>query len=412
MKRNAQIILVSISILFSLVQAIFFGEYHFLDITECLVATLIAWIVGWQYDKLRLFAKERKESEQNYKKLIEWLPKPVIIHQDSIILFVNKAAEKMIAAHNKNELIGRSIYDFLIFDSNNDIKEIRKGLQKNVATSSIVVRLKRLDGKIIFFEVTSELSQFEGKEIILSIGKDVTDDKKQTDSLLLKSEKLALVGQMAAGIAHEIRNPLTSIKGFIQLFRSNIYQKEYYDIVLSELERINHILGEFLVLAKPSITVFEENEIEPLIKDVVTLVNTQSIMNSAQIIVEISPELPTILCEKNQLKQVLINLLKNAIEAMPNGGLIKINAQMKSPNQISISVNDHGVGIPKERIPTLGEPFYTTKEKGTGLGLMTCFKIIESHHGELIIESEEGIGTTIEIILPISFQPFFSTLSS
>ncbi|WP_342540267.1 ATP-binding protein [Heyndrickxia sp. FSL K6-6286] len=85
---------------------------------------------------------------------------------------------------------------------------------------------------------------------------------------------------------------------------------------------------------------------------------------------------------------------------------------MKSPNQISISVNDHGVGIPKERIPTLGEPFYTTKEKGTGLGLMTCFKIIESHHGELIIESEEGIGTTIEILLPISFQPFFSTLSS
>ena len=318
----------------------------------------------------------------------------------------------MIAAHNKNELIGRSIYDFLIFDSNNNIKEIRKGLQKNVATSSIVVRLKRLDGKIIFFEVTSELSQYEGKEIILSIGKDVTDDKKQTDSLLLKSEKLALVGQMAAGIAHEIRNPLTSIKGFIQLFRSNTYQKEYYDIVLSELERINHILGEFLVLAKPSITVFEENELEPLIKDVVTLVNTQSIMNSAQIIVEISPELPTILCEKNQLKQVLINLLKNAIEAMPNGGLIKINAQMKSPNQISISVNDHGVGIPKERIPTLGEPFYTTKEKGTGLGLMTCFKIIESHHGELIIESEEGIGTTIEILLPISFQPFFSTLSS
>ena len=84
----------------------------------------------------------------------------------------------MIAAHNKNELIGRSIYDFLIFDSNNNIKEIRKGLQKNVATSSIVVRLKRLDGKIIFFEVTSELSQYEGKEIILSIGKDVTDDKK------------------------------------------------------------------------------------------------------------------------------------------------------------------------------------------------------------------------------------------
>ena len=121
---------------------------------------------------------------------------------------------------------------------------------------------------------------------MLSIGNDITERKEQTEQLLQKSEKLALLGQMAAGIAHEIRNPLTSIKGFIQLFKVEKHQDEYYDIVLSELDRINNIVGEFLVLAKPTVAVFAEKDVKELIKDVVTLINTQSILSNVQIFVE------------------------------------------------------------------------------------------------------------------------------
>jgi signal transduction histidine kinase len=247
-----------------------------------------------------------------------------------------------------------------------------------------------------------------GQEAVLSIGKDITERKEQTERLLQKSEKLALVGQMAAGIAHEIRNPLTSIKGFVQLFKSDQLREEYYDIVLAELERINIIVGEFLVLAKPTVAVFKETDVRILIKDVVTLINTQSILNNVQIFVEFDRDLPMVSCEENQLKQVILNLLKNAIEAMPQGGNIDVQVKEKEEGKISIQIIDQGIGIPKERIATLGEPFYTTKEKGTGLGLMTCYKIIESHNGELNIQSKVNVGTTIEVILPTITQPLMN----
>ena len=263
----------------------------------------------------------------------------------------------------------------------------------------------RLDGETRYVEVSSRLIHYEGEEAILSVFEDVTHKKEETEGLLQQSDKLAVVGQMAAGIAHEVRNPLTSIRGFIQLFASKYKNdQQYFNLVLSELDRINMIVGEFLVLAKPMAVEFKDIEINHLIKDVVTLINTQAVMKNIQIIVEYEPNVPTIVCEKNQLKQVFINLLKNAIEAMPNGGIIEVKVELQREGKVSINVSDQGVGIPEDQIPKLGEPFYTTKETGTGLGLMTSFKIIENHDGEINISSKENMGTTVEVILPIKLN--------
>ena len=160
------------------------------------------------------------------------------------------------------------------------------------------------------------------------------------------------------------------------------------------------IVGEFLVLAKPTAVEFKDIEINYLIKDVVTLINTQAIMNNIQILVQYEPNVQAIVCEENQLKQVFINLLKNAIEAMPNGGIIEVKVKLQKEGNVSVYITDQGVGIPEHQIPKLGEPFYTTKEKGTGLGLMTSFKIIENHHGKINISSKINKGTTVEVILP------------
>jgi PAS domain S-box-containing protein len=404
MNKSGQIMLVLISIVFTTYQEIVDHRPFFT--IDFFVFTFIAWLVGWQYDKARYYEKKARDSEDSYKQLLDSLPEPVYICSDHKFLYVNHAAVSMIRAANKEELIGRSIFDFIVLEYEKRLleryKQIRKAKQP---VNTIEYKAKRLDGTTFFFEVSSLSIVFGGKEAVLSIGKDISERKEQTERLLQKSEKLALLGQMAAGIAHEIRNPLTSIKGFIQLFKSSQPKKEYVDIVLSELERINAIVGEFLVLSKPTAAVFVEKDVKALIKDVVTLINTQSILNNVQIFVEFDSDLPMVSCEENQLKQVFLNLLKNAVEAMPGGGMIEVKVKKKEEGKIAIRIIDQGIGIPKERIPTLGEPFYTTKEKGTGLGLMTCFKIIESHYGELKIHSIENVGTTIEIILPTITQP-------
>jgi PAS domain S-box-containing protein len=403
MKKSGQVILVLISILFTSYQKIVNNENFFT--IDFFIFTLIAWLVGRQYDKARYYEKQARSSEDSYKQLIDTLPKSVIIHQDYRIVYVNKATVSMIGANSKEDLIGKSIYDFVDLEYEERIEERLKQVKlEKRPLNNIEHRVKHLDGSMFFFEVSSLSIVFGGKECILSIGKDITSRKVHTEGLLQKSEKLAMLGQMAAGIAHEIRNPLTSIKGFIHLLKSNNLDEEYFDIVFSELERINSIVGEFLVLAKPSVANFVEQDVTILIKDIVTLIDTQSILSNVQIFVEFDRDLPMVNCEKNQLKQVFLNIIKNSIEAMPNGGNIDVKVKAKEEGKISIEIIDQGIGIPKERMSTLGEPFYSTKEKGTGLGLMTCFKIIESHNGQFIINSKLNEGTTIEIILPTITQ--------
>ncbi|MEH7547223.1 MULTISPECIES: ATP-binding protein [Bacillaceae] len=399
MKRKGQLILVSISIVFTIFQKL--TDQHDLLTLDFFIFTIIAWFVGWQYDKARYFEKKARASEESYKKLIDSLPQPVYITQNHRFLYANHAAVNMAGFARREDMIGKYLFDFILPEYKDRLMERFKQINKEKSpVNTIEYKAKRLDGSTFFFEVTSLFISYGGEKAILSMGKDITDRKEQTESLLQKSEKLALLGQMAAGIAHEIRNPLTSIKGFIQLFKSHHLKDEYFDIVLSELDRINAIVSEFLVLAKPTAAVYKESDITELLNDVVTLIGTQSILNNVEIAVEYEKDLPMVSCEENQLKQVFLNLFKNAIEAMPNGGNIGVNVRKKGAGQIAIQIIDEGIGIPKERISTLGEPFYTTKEKGTGLGLMTCYKIIESHHGILDIQSKVNKGTTIEIILP------------
>ena len=363
---------------------------------------MIAWLVGRQYDKMKLYTKRMIETEKNYRQLIETIPDAILIYFEGTILYVNEAGKCLLGAEKKEEILGQSIYRVIHPSYQEIARERLDQIRKNISvTNNVDQKIVRLDGKVIYVEVSSRLIHFEGKKAFLSVIEDVTHKKEETEGLLQKSEKLALVGQMAAGIAHEIRNPLTSIRGFIQLFQSKYTEDEqHFKLVLSELDRINLIVGEFLVLSKPTAVEFKEKEITTLIKDVVTLINTQAIMNNIQIVEEYRSVLPKVVCEENQLKQVFINLLKNAIEAMPNGGIIEVKVLEKDKDKVSIFITDQGMGIPEERIPKLGEPFYTTKEKGTGLGLMTCYKIIENHDGEMNISSKINKGTLVEIILP------------
>jgi two-component system sporulation sensor kinase A len=229
--------------------------------------------------------------------------------------------------------------------------------------------------------------------------RDITE-RKRTEEFLRKSDKLNIVGQLAAGLAHEIRNPLTSLRGFLQLMQS-VCKKEHYDIMISELDRINSIVSEFLIIAKPQATTFQKNDIKCMFQNVITLLESQAALHNIQIRLDMEENLPLIPCSEIQMKQVFVNILKNAIEAMPDGGKIYIAAHMQKKDHILIRFVDQGSGIPESMIHRLGEPFFTTKEKGTGLGLMMCYKIIEDHQGSIAIKSSTIEGTTIDVLLPV-----------
>jgi two-component system, sporulation sensor kinase C len=214
-------------------------------------------------------------------------------------------------------------------------------------------------------------------------------------------DKLSMAGMLAAGIAHEIRNPLTSLKGFLQLTASKP-KPEYTAIMLSEVDRINEIVTELLELAKPKETAFEERDLPALLEQTVTLLEAQANLSNVTLAMEPNArELPPIIvtCEENKLKQVFINLIKNAIEASAGGGAIRI-AVRSSDEQVVVEVTDTGSGLVEEQLEQLGQPFYTTKEHGSGLGLMVCRRIVQDHGGTIAFRSEAGEGTVVEVRLP------------
>lgn len=238
------------------------------------------------------------------------------------------------------------------------------------------------------------------REGLVIIGRDITT-LRQTEERLSRSEKLSVVGELSASVAHEIRNPLTSLKGFVQLLQmEDDKHQDYYQIMLDELNRINHIVGELLLLAKPQHLKYSKVTIQKILKDVIALLAVEATLYNVQIESNFPKEDIIIECEPNQLKQLFINLIKNSIEASNHDSKIYIRLVLLENERITITVKDHGSGMSKERLQKLGEPFYSSKEKGTGLGLTVSYKIVQSHKGTIDFDSEIGIGTTVNITLP------------
>ncbi|WP_189655266.1 PAS domain-containing sensor histidine kinase [Bacillus sp. HNG] len=332
-----------------------------------------------QEQNRKLLEKRLEESEQRFESLFVHNSDPIFtLNLDRKLIEANPAAENILG-YTITEL-QQMEWDSIIAKEDLDLysehfKLVSQGEWKEPTLSMIhkdgsnrVIQLKMIP-IIIDHQCIG----------IYQITKDITDSKLAAERIR-RSDKLAAVGLLAAGVAHEIRNPLTTLKGFVQLLTSDM-DKHYAKILLTEIDRINLIVSEFLILSKPQVIKYESQNIKLILNNITSLLETQATLKGIQLISEYDVNIPFINCEQNQLKQVFINLIKNAIEAMPNGGKIIVKAKNINNNMVSIQIVDQGMGIEEERIPKLGEPFYTTKENGTGLGLMVCFRIIEQHGG-------------------------------
>jgi two-component system, sporulation sensor kinase E len=235
------------------------------------------------------------------------------------------------------------------------------------------------------------------------IFKNVTNMRSLADKIE-RSDRLAMIGQMAAGTAHEIRNPLTSINGFLQMMRKSLdeagmeKEKDYTDIMLIEVKRINDLVSEFLLLSKQREIQYKLIDLEQVCAEILPIVENEALLRGVEVIVEKESPLPLVMGDSELLKQVFLNVTKNGIEAIGGKGTLTVQI-FQTENHVEITIRDTGPGIPPYLADKIFEPFFTTKENGTGLGLPVCQKIIHDMGGSIRISSK-GYGTTFYITLP------------
>lgn len=342
-------------------------------------------------------------SENKFKEIFDGTFDGIMIWgADGEIYDINEPGAAIIGAPI-NEIQNKN-FDKIFELNENQLKHLQRHISlinKN-KQHHFVCELTCRDGQNKQLDFSSRLDVIPGKN--LTIFRDVTD-KIRMEEQLKKSDTLNVVGELAAGIAHEIRNPMTALKGFIQLLEGSLNGEfsTYFQVISSELQRIETIITDFLILAKPQAVSYQVKQVNTIIANTLDLLSAQASMHNIQFHANFS-KIPPIHCESNQLKQVFINLIKNAIEAMPAGGFIDISTELFFDSHVLIAIQDYGSGIPETVLDKLGEPFYTTKEKGTGLGLMVTYKIIEEHAGWIEVASEEGKGTLFQIYLPINHE--------
>ncbi len=220
-------------------------------------------------------------------------------------------------------------------------------------------------------------------------------------------ERLASVGELAAGMAHEIRNPLTSIRGFMQLLKQRLITAEmeaeirYADYVLEEIDRANHVITNFLTLAKPQDEVWLQVDINELLTKMLQLVENQAVLRGVRLTWQFAPNLALIRGKAEALVQVFLNIVTNALQATSKGGSIHILTRQIG-DHVLVSVQDSGVGMSPAVQKRIFNPFYSTKEGGTGLGLALCRQIIHEHQGEIEVTSTIGVGSCFTVCLPIT----------
>lgn len=221
---------------------------------------------------------------------------------------------------------------------------------------------------------------------------------EQTDRMA-RLDRLNVIGEMAASIGHEVRNPLTTVRGFLQYIGNRSEYEKYkshFLLMIEELDRANGIITEFLSLAKNKVMDFKECQLNAIIREVTPLLEADALRHKCQLILDLQ-DIPSLILDSNSIRQLILNIVRNGIEAMPQGGKLTVSTYCCGPT-VKLVFGDEGIGIPPDIMDKLGTPFFTTKDNGVGLGLAVCHRIIHRHNAKLLIESQQGSGSVFTII--------------
>ncbi len=290
----------------------------------------------------------------------------------------------------------------------NVLKSDDFSIQELLATDKPIFELEIIcqcsEGLIPLSISSSQLKDETGKVIgAVIIIRDMREIKELQEKVR-RAERLASLGRLAAGIAHEIRNPLSSIRGFAHYFQGKFEPEtkdvKYAKAMVDEIDRLNRIIEALLDFARPAEPELQPCSIEDVLNHVLRLIQTDVNTKEVKVVTDIEDDIPNVMLDRDQMIQALLNILLNAVNAVDKGGEISVSIYMEM-DTLQIGISDTGSGIPPENLPRVFDPFFTTRKDGTGLGLAIVHRIIENHNGEIGVESKPGEGTTFTVRLPL-----------
>lgn len=347
-----------------------------------------------------------RQSEERYRRLIAVSPYGILVVRADRVIFANDQALKLFGAVKAEEVLGRSPFELFDQDCHEAIRE-RTGqlLGGSQVAPMVEERIIRLDGALMDVEVSSAgFSDEEGPAILVML-RDISERKRLQDRLR-KTERIAELGTVASGMAHEIGTPMNVILGRAEYLMDRVTDeavKKGLHTIVSQVERITRVMNQLLAFARRKPPERGPLALRDVIENSVEMFQERLAKSRVKVDLQLDEGCPNVQADADQMNQVLINLIMNAIHAMPDGGELRIG-MVPVDAMVQLTVADTGHGIPQEVIAKVFDPFFTTKEfgKGTGLGLTVVKGIIEEHHGFISAESQEGVGTTFKILLPKS----------
>ncbi|MDQ1239146.1 MAG: two-component system, NtrC family, sensor histidine kinase HydH [Thermodesulfobacteriota bacterium] len=391
-----------------------FKEIRHQDIMFAILMGVVLFIIGsagiyfvFVVQNAYLVRRTLDEMREYTRNVLESMPNGLITVDRSLCVATFNPTALEILGKTKEEVDGKPIGGLLPLD--NEVKQVLSDSESILEKEVRISQEGR--GKSFLFLSVSPLKEPEsqvarGTVIIL---RDVTLIRDLEQKVMM-SEKFAALGRLSAGVAHEIRNPLNSIKGFIQYFQKKLPLEEqdykYMDLMLTEVDRLNRVISKLLAYSKPREPRMTIRSLDEIVDHCIRVVERE--VSEAAIHLLRTPcadEVPLVLMDADQMTQVFLNILINAIEVTPKGGTIKVECNAKGDGRVHVSVEDSGEGIPRENMDKLFDPFFSTKKKGTGLGLAIVKSIVQAHDGEIDVESDAGKGTRFVVSLRLYESP-------
>lgn len=337
-------------------------------------------------------AREKAEgalrlSEEKFQKVFNASPALLVLSTlDGKYIDVNENF-LVTTGYSRAEVIGRTAAELGLYvdpdTRNRGLPEFHKN--ENIRNREVSYRKK--SGEIRIGMSSEELIELNGEKCILAVVIDITE-KKQLEMEMSRLDRLHLIGEMAAGIGHEIRNPMTAVRGFLQLLKEKnecIRHKEYFNLMIDELDRANSIITEFLSLAKDKPVELRTQNLNKILNALSPLITADAFKENIDVIFQLQ-EIPDLTLSEKEMRQLILNLVRNGLESMEQGGKIIVRTAVEN-DEVVLSVQDYGNGIKPDILGKIGTPFFTTKENGTGLGLAICYGIASTHNAAIKVET-------------------------